>query len=152
MGRCMMRAMTIRRGLALLPVLGLVVLATACGAAAVATPTPAPVATEAATAGAAEDASWGATAADHRDAIGEQFSYNCPAGGEAHTVWGSDVYTDDSSVCTAGVHAGVITIEDGGRVTIEMRPGQDSYDATERNGIETRSYPEWGGSYVIVTD
>ncbi len=141
----MMRAMTIRRGLALLPALGLVVLATACGAAASPTSTPA-------AAGPAEDASWTVTAANHRAAIGEQFSYNCPPDGEADTVWGSDVYTDDSSVCTAGVHTGVITLEDGGRVTVEMRPGQDSYDASERNGIETQSYPAWDGSYVVVTD
>jgi hypothetical protein len=53
-------------------------------------------------------------------------------------------------VCTAAAHVGVITVEDGGDVTIEIRPGEDSYDGSERNGITTLDYPSWGGSFVIV--
>ena len=67
-------------------------------------------------------------------------------------AWGEDVYTDDSSVCTAAVHAGVITVVEGGTVTIEIRPGVDSYEGTTRNGIMTRSYPAWEGSFVVVGD
>lgn len=83
---------------------------------------------------------------------GEQFEYACPVGGTLRFVWGTDVYTDDSSVCTAGVHVGVITLEEGGTVTIEIRPGQDSYVASERNGVTTLDYPAWGGSYVVIDD
>jgi hypothetical protein len=50
------------------------------------------------------------------------------------------------------LHAGAITIEDGGEVTIEIRPGEDSYEASEQNGIESLSYGPRGGSFVIVTD
>jgi hypothetical protein len=62
------------------------------------------------------------------------------------------VYTDDSSVCTAAVHAGAITVEDGGEVTIEITAGEDSYEGTEQNGIESFDYGPWGGSFSIVTD
>jgi len=95
---------------------------------------------------------WRANATLHRSMDGEQFEYECPAGGEPDTVWGTDVYTDDSSVCTAAVHVGLITLEEGGTVTIEIRPGEDAYEASERNGIETSPYPAWGGSFVIVDD
>ena len=95
---------------------------------------------------------WRANATMYRGRDGEQFEYECPAGGEPDTVWGTDVYTDDSSVCTAAVHVGLITLEEGGSVTIEIRPGEDSYESTERNGIETSPYPAWGGSFVIVDD
>lgn len=98
-----------------------------------------------------EDA-WEANATQHRGMNGEQFEYDCPAGGVADTVWGTDVYTDDSSVCTAAVHVGAITIDEGGTVTIEIRPGEDSYEESERNGITTQPYPAWGGSFVIVDD
>jgi hypothetical protein len=65
-------------------------------------------------------------------------------------VWGTDVYTDDSSVCTAAVHVGKITIDAGGPVEIEIRPGQDSYQGSQRNGITTLGYPRWDGSFVFV--
>ena len=95
---------------------------------------------------------WRANATLHRGMDGEQFEYECPAGGQPDTVWGTDFYTDDSSVCTAAVHVGLITLEEGGTVTIEIRPGEDAYEASERNGIETSPYPAWGGSFVIVDD
>ena len=79
-----------------------------------------------------------------------QVDYVCPAGGTAHSVWGTDVYTDDSSVCTAAVHAGVITLEEGGTVTIEIRPGESSYEASERNGITSGSWGSWTGSFVVI--
>jgi hypothetical protein len=67
------------------------------------------------------------------------------------TVWGTDTYTDDSSVCTAAVHAGLITLASGGPVTFEMRPGLDSYEASTRNGIASRSWGVWSSSFVFVT-
>jgi hypothetical protein len=93
---------------------------------------------------------WGLTAGRHRGNDGQQFEFECPAGGEPDRVWGEDIYTDDSSVCTAAVHAGVITIEEGGTVTIEIRPGLESYEGTTRNGITTIPYGTWGGSFVVV--
>lgn len=95
---------------------------------------------------------WAATAAQHRGLDGQRFEYDCPAGGVLGFVWGTDVYTDDSSVCTAGVHVGVITLEEGGTVTIEIRPGQDAYEATMRNGVATLDYGPWGGSYIVIDE
>lgn len=95
-------------------------------------------------------ASWNTTATDYRGQNGSQYTFACPAGGAARTVWGSDVYTDDSSVCTAAVHAGVIGFASGGLVTIEIRPGQSSYPATTRNGVTTSSWGSWHGSFVVV--
>jgi hypothetical protein len=93
---------------------------------------------------------WNLNAGPFRPYVGERFAYDCPAGGTAGTVWGTDLYTDDSSVCTAAVHAGVITVAAGGTVTIEMRPGASSYRGTTRNGITTREYGTWPGSYVLL--
>jgi len=95
---------------------------------------------------------WRANATQYRSMGGQQFEYDCPAGGEADTIWGTDTYTDDSSVCTAGVHVGLITLEEGGTVTIEIRPGEDEYQDSERNGIASQPYPAWGGSFVVIDD
>ena len=94
-------------------------------------------------------ASWDTDASNHRGQIGRRFTYQCPAGGRAGSVWGTGVYSDDSSVCTAAVHAGAIGF-DGGRVVIEIRPGQSSYSASERNGVSSAEWGAWDGSFAVV--
>lgn len=93
---------------------------------------------------------WNATAAGYRGQNGARYEYTCPKYGAKGGVWGTDVYTDDSSVCTAGVHTGQITLAGGGTVTIEIRPGESSYSGTARHRVTSSSYPAWSGSFVVV--
>jgi hypothetical protein len=92
---------------------------------------------------------WNANAGNFRAYVGEHFSYICPSGGAIGTVWGTDVYTDDSSVCTAAVHAGKIAPAKGGNVAIEIRPGQASYKGSTRNGVTSFDYGAWQGSFTV---
>jgi len=75
--------------------------------------------------------------------------FECPPEGTRSAVWGSDVYTADSSICTAAVHAGKITLEKGGQVTIEFRPGRSTYGATTRNGVTSYNFGEYPRSFVF---
>ncbi len=96
------------------------------------------------------EVTWELNAVDHRGRDGERFAYDCPADGTVdRTVWGTDVYTDDSSVCTAAVHAGLITVEDGGRVVIEIAPGEETYTGSEANGVTSLDYGSWDGSFTF---
>lgn len=82
---------------------------------------------------------------------GRRESVLCPGGGHIEGVWGTDIYTDDSSICTAAVHAGLVTTKDGGTVTIEMRPDAGQYGGSVRNGVRTGDWMEpWTGAYVFV--
>ncbi len=72
----------------------------------------------------------------------------CSGGGSAGSVWGTDIYTSDSSVCTAAVHAGVIGWG-GGVVQVTGMPGQGSYRASQRNGVATSSWGSYGASFVV---
>ena len=131
--------------------------ASACSAPADPTPEPTAEPTVAATqapASAPATDPWQVNAVEHRAAVGEDFTYDCPPADETRldSVWGTDVYTDDSSVCTAAVHAGAITVEEGGEVTIEIAPGEEAYEATEANGVDSLAYGPWGGSFIVVTD
>ena len=63
--------------------------------------------------------------------------------------WGT--YTDDSSVCSAAVQAGLITLANGGNVTIEIQPGANSYTGSTKNGITSSDYGPWSGSNTFVT-
>lgn len=65
------------------------------------------------------------------------------------TVWGIGVYTADSSICRAAVHAGVITAA-GGTVTIDSRPGRTSYEGRTRNGVTSKAYGKWPRSFAFA--
>lgn len=67
------------------------------------------------------------------------------------TVWGTDIYTDDSDIRMAAVHAGVIQNGETKTVTIEMLPGRTSYAGSARNSILAHPYGNWGSSYKFVT-
>ena len=86
----------------------------------------------------------------HHGNIGSRYRYICPSGGAQATVWGVNVYTEDSSVCTAAVQVGVITAAAGGNVTIEIRAGQTAYVGFAHNGVTSRSYGQWPGSFVLA--
>lgn len=101
-------------------------------------------------ASAADQTGWSTNAVAYRGQNGSQKTYDCPKYGTVAGVWGTDVYTDDSSVCTAAVHARLITLAKGGKVTIQMVDGQASYRGSTRNGIKSSPYPAWGGSFVIL--
>ncbi|GIJ58008.1 Hsp70 family protein [Virgisporangium aurantiacum] len=97
-----------------------------------------------------DDADWSTTAEEHNDDIGKTVAYKCPAGGSPNTVWGSEPFTSDSSVCTAAVHAGWISLADGGWVKLQMQAGVDSYQGTEQYGISTTDYGpfRWAFSFT----
>nr|WP_277613652.1 LCCL domain-containing protein [Neoroseomonas marina] len=78
---------------------------------------------------------------------GEPLRCLCP--GEATgagSVWGVEVYTDDSGICQAAVHAGAIP-RTGGVVTLRSLPGRDSYAGAARNGIRSSNFDAWPGSF-----
>jgi len=86
----------------------------------------------------------------YRGQNGQRLVYDCPNGGGG-SVWGSEVYTDDSNVCRAAVHAGIIDSR-GGTVTIEVRPGRSTYKGSSRNGVASGDYGAWSGSFVFVEE
>ncbi len=94
---------------------------------------------------------WEANATSLNGKDGQTFTVACSPGGAAHSVWGSDIYTADSSICTAGVHSGLITLQQGGTVTIELRPGRTIYGCSERNGVTTSPFGSYQHSFVFKT-
>jgi hypothetical protein len=97
----------------------------------------------------APDVSWDLNAAQYRGQDGKRIAFLCPPDGEIGSVWGTDTYTDDSSVCSAAVHAGLINPVEGGRIVVEIAPGEDSYEGSEANGVTSQDYGSWDGSFVF---
>lgn len=71
-------------------------------------------------------------------------------GSTAGSVWGAVIYTDDSTLATAAVHAGVLKPGETGIVTVEILPGRDSYASLDANGVLSGTYGSWEGSYRIL--
>lgn len=74
----------------------------------------------------------------------------CPSEATATgAVWGDGVYTDDSAICRAALHAGAIGTR-GGMVDVFEAPGQPSYPAMTRNGVASGAWTTaWGRSIVF---
>jgi len=92
---------------------------------------------------------WNTSASMVSFEAGKTYKFKCPSGGKESAVWGTDIYTLDSSICNAAVHAGKFALESGGPVTIELRPGESAYKGSTRNGIETNDYAAYGSSFVV---
>ena len=116
-----------------------------------ATSSPAAAASAAPSGDPATQASWHATGIEHQGDNESTFAYECLPGGSLNPIWGTDVYTDDSSICTAAVHAGLITMQTGGEVRIRIRPGLDMYIGSTRNGVRASAFDRWDGSFVFET-
>jgi hypothetical protein len=73
----------------------------------------------------------------------------CPAGC-SNTIWGTGVYSDDSSVCTAAIHAGALNASMGGVVNVTIAPGQAEYPASTANGVASSAWGSWGRSFTVT--
>jgi hypothetical protein len=93
---------------------------------------------------------WSSNVVAQRGQTGWTGLFACPAGGTAGSVWGDGIYTDDSSVCTAAVHAGVFTLATGGTVRVAVQSGEPAYKGATRHGVASRTYGKWAGSFVVV--
>jgi hypothetical protein len=92
---------------------------------------------------------WETTASGFKGEQGQTYKFRCPEKGTVYSIYGSDVYTDYSSICIAAVHAGLFTLEQGGVITIEYRPGRSTYGSTVRNGIKSNTAGDYSRSFVV---
>ena len=65
-------------------------------------------------------------------------------------VYGDGIYTTDSPLGTAAVHAGVVTPGATQAVRIELLGPQPSFKAATRNGIVSYEYGPWDNSFRFV--
>ncbi|MGF1523726.1 MAG: LCCL domain-containing protein [Leptolyngbyaceae cyanobacterium] len=94
--------------------------------------------------------SWNDSASGVRARLEQEFEYMCPEGGNISRVYGTDIYTSTSSICSAAVHAGVINARDGGRVKIQILGPQKFFNGTERNGISSLKYGEYNSAFLFI--
>ena len=65
-------------------------------------------------------------------------------------VWGTDVYTTDSVLATAAVHAGVLQAGVTGVVKVKLVSPPDQFHGTPRNGVGTNAYGAYPQAFQFV--
>lgn len=65
------------------------------------------------------------------------------------SLWGTDVYTGDSALAVAAVHAGAIQPGDTAVVRITVMPPLAQYQGSVRNGVTSHDYGRFGTAYRV---
>jgi hypothetical protein len=66
------------------------------------------------------------------------------------TIWGTGLYTLDSNLCLAAIHAGIIEDHKGGKFVFSKLWGQKFFKGMNRNGIGSTEYNEkWTISFSL---
>lgn len=71
-------------------------------------------------------------------------------GASSGSLWGTNVFTDDSGIAVAAVHAGVLRADQSGTVRVVTSPGQSAYVGSSRNGVGSSSYGQWASGYTVA--
>ena len=66
------------------------------------------------------------------------------------SLWGTEIYTSDSTVAKAVIHMGLAQAGETVLVKIQILPGQSSYVGTTQNGITSSSYGSYSASYKVL--
>ncbi len=81
--------------------------------------------------------------------VGETRTVVCAADGTAGALWGTGTYTSDSSICTAAVHAGLLSTGEGGEVAVTGTEGESAYEGSTANGVTSGDYDSWESSFIV---
>src|SRR5262249_3571706 len=79
---------------------------------------------------------------------GKSFYFNV-TGNASGSIYGTDLYTTDSTLATAAVHAGLLRAGETGVIKVTIEPGAASYTATTRNGVTSYDWGSYHASYKI---
>src|SRR5262249_13064834 len=79
---------------------------------------------------------------------GKSFYFNV-TGNVSGSIYGTDLYTTDSTLATAAVHAGLPRAGETGVIKVTIEPGAAAYQATTRNGVTSYDWAAYQASYKI---
>jgi hypothetical protein len=84
-----------------------------------------------------------------RDRMGESFVFEV-TGTVDGALWGTDVYTTDSCLGKAAVHAGILRANEIGTVRVFIVECLPNYKGTTRNGVTSSHWADpWHGAYRV---
>jgi hypothetical protein len=88
------------------------------------------------------------TMVDLSDPVGASYYFRVTGVADG-PLWGSDVYTGDSLIAAAAVHAGALKIGETGIVKITVEAPLQSYAGEARHGVISHEFGSFGSAYRI---
>ncbi|MDB5348077.1 MAG: hypothetical protein JWP89_6454 [Schlesneria sp.] len=85
---------------------------------------------------------------EYANRIGETFYFDV-TGQVGYSIWGSEVYTADSHLATAAVHAGVLKVGQRGIVKVTLIKSPDTHRGSTANGVSSSNWGNYGTSYTV---
>jgi hypothetical protein len=65
-------------------------------------------------------------------------------------LWGTDVYTGDSSIAVAAVHAGIVKAGDPAIVKVTVEQPLSRYAGSVQNGVTSQDFGPYGTAYRLA--
>jgi hypothetical protein len=87
---------------------------------------------------------------DYASRIGESVYFDV-TGQVGYSIWGSEVYTADSHLATAAVHAGVLKIGQRGIVKVTIIKSPETHRGSTANGVASANWGSYTASYTVET-
>ena len=79
---------------------------------------------------------------------GTKYKVSCPQLCTNGSLWGSDPYTADSSVCKAAIHSGALKPQ-GGETTVVIKGGEAKFDGSTKNGVTSAGWGKYDRTFTF---
>ena len=89
---------------------------------------------------------------DKTDNVSKVYDFYCQPAAEKFShapIWGTNTYTVNSGICSAAVHAGMIS-QSGGVVSVELMPGREFYTGSSKNEVVSQDRSGTALSFAFV--
>jgi hypothetical protein len=86
---------------------------------------------------------------NYQQHVGKKFAFRV-TGAINGSVWGTDMYTLDSNLATAAVHAGILKVGQTGVVKVMILGPQAVFNGSARNGVNSSPWGTYPGAYQFV--
>ena len=89
------------------------------------------------------------TMIDLCDPVGATYYFRV-TGEAAGPLWGTDVYTGDSAIAVAAVHAGLVKAGESAIVKISVEHPLPRYAGAVQNGVTSHEFGPYGAAYRLA--
>ncbi len=80
--------------------------------------------------------------------IGKSFFFQV-TGAAAGSLWGTDVYTTDSTLAAAAVHCGILKPGQSGVVKVTITASPPAFTGSTRHGLTSSNYGQYPAAYKV---
>ena len=82
------------------------------------------------------------------DTVGATYYFRI-TGQASGSVWGTDVYTGDSALAAAAVHAGLVKPGEMAVIKVSVEPPLAKYQGSVRSGVTSHDFGHYGTAYRL---